>query len=186
MKRKPHCNSAFSLVEVTLALGITAFCLVTVFGLLPVGINNNQNSIQQTTATNLVRAVVADLRATQLTSGTSYATSPVFGFQIPYAGQGGTVNGVQTVFFSDSENATGIMGAAPSTNSNSTPGTPTLSTGVSRYRVTVSFTPPSSGSRSASVARILVSWPALADQNPTTWPSYYAGSYEVVTRLDRN
>jgi uncharacterized protein (TIGR02598 family) len=55
---------AFSLVEVTLALGIAAFCLIAIFGLMPVGVQTNRNATSQTAATNIMAAVVADLRAT--------------------------------------------------------------------------------------------------------------------------
>jgi uncharacterized protein (TIGR02598 family) len=57
-------NAAFSLIEVTLALGVAAFCLIAVFGLMPVGVQTNRNATSQTAATNIVAAVVADLRAT--------------------------------------------------------------------------------------------------------------------------
>jgi len=53
---------AFSLVEVTLALGVAAIALLAIFGLLPVGINNNQASIQQTAATNIATGIIADLK----------------------------------------------------------------------------------------------------------------------------
>jgi len=49
----------FSLVEVALALAITAFCLVAVFGLLPVGLNSNQASTEQTAAANIARSIIA-------------------------------------------------------------------------------------------------------------------------------
>ena len=54
---------AFSLVEVTLALGIAAFCLIAVFGLVPVGVQTNRNATSQTTATNILSSVVSDIRA---------------------------------------------------------------------------------------------------------------------------
>jgi uncharacterized protein (TIGR02598 family) len=69
MKQQP--SSAFSLVEVTLAIGIAAFCLIAVLGLLPVGVQTNRNATSQTRATNIIAAVVADLRATPATSTTS-------------------------------------------------------------------------------------------------------------------
>ena len=37
--------TAFTLIEVTLALGITAFCLLAIFGLLPVGLRSNQAAV---------------------------------------------------------------------------------------------------------------------------------------------
>ena len=46
--RKLSGATAFSLVEVTLALGIAAFCLIAVFGLMPVGVQTNRNAISQT------------------------------------------------------------------------------------------------------------------------------------------
>src|SRR5438067_305615 len=57
-------EAAFSLVEVTLALGIAAFCLLAVFGLMPIGVQTNRNATSQTRATNIMAAVVADMRAT--------------------------------------------------------------------------------------------------------------------------
>jgi uncharacterized protein (TIGR02598 family) len=62
MKRLPAAV-AFSLVELTLALGIAAFCLVTVFALVPVGVQTNRNATSQTAATNILSSVVSDIRA---------------------------------------------------------------------------------------------------------------------------
>ena len=67
--------SGFSLVEVTLALGIAAFCLLTVFALIPVAALTNRNATSQTAATNIMAAVVADLRATPKTNTTSRSMS---------------------------------------------------------------------------------------------------------------
>src|SRR5438874_4482039 len=55
---------AFSLVEVTLAIGVAAFCLLAVFGLVPIGVQTNRNATSQTAAANIMAAVIADLRAT--------------------------------------------------------------------------------------------------------------------------
>ena len=72
-------TSAFSLVEVTLALGLAGFCLITVFGLMPVGVQTNRNATSQTAATNIMAAVVADLRATPKANTTSTQFSMTFG-----------------------------------------------------------------------------------------------------------
>jgi len=56
-------RAAFSLVEVTLALGITAFCLLVLLGLLPAGVKTQQNSIQQTTANQIISTIFSSLRA---------------------------------------------------------------------------------------------------------------------------
>ncbi len=68
MKIWRHQVSAFSLIEVTLALGVAAFCLIAVFGLLPVGVNTNQSSIQQTAAASFATRIAADLRAAKATA----------------------------------------------------------------------------------------------------------------------
>ena len=43
MKTRNTSISGFSLVEVTLALGVVVFCLVTILGLLAVGINSTMS-----------------------------------------------------------------------------------------------------------------------------------------------
>jgi hypothetical protein len=63
VKRSIISQAAFSLVEVTLALGIAAFCLIAVFGLVPVGVQTNRNATSQTVATNILSSVVSDIRA---------------------------------------------------------------------------------------------------------------------------
>jgi prepilin-type N-terminal cleavage/methylation domain-containing protein len=182
---QPQRCRGFTLVEVALALGVVAFCLVAIFGLLPVGINSNRNSIEQAAANNIARAIVSDLRATPVASGTAaIVTSPVYGFEIPAAGQTGAVPSPQTVFFAESANATGLMGAPPAVTPKPAPDT--LSTSVSQYRVSLGFTAPPTGTRNATVVRLLVTWPALADPAPAIWPTNYTGSYETIISLDRN
>jgi uncharacterized protein (TIGR02598 family) len=77
MSRPKFAAAAFSLVEVTLALGVAAFCLIAVFGLMPVGVQTNRNATSQTAATNIIASVIADMRAT--TSPTSPQYSITFG-----------------------------------------------------------------------------------------------------------
>ena len=79
MKRCSSPSNSFSLVEVTMALGVTAFCLVTVFGLLPVGLKANQNSISQTATASILSAVIADMRATPKNASSSIQYGITFG-----------------------------------------------------------------------------------------------------------
>ena len=58
-------RNGFSLVEVTVAMGIAAFTLVAIFGLLPVGMSSSEAAIHQTLATGLITSVLEDLRSTQ-------------------------------------------------------------------------------------------------------------------------
>lgn len=76
---KPRFRAGFSLVEVTLALGIAAFCLIAIFGLMPVGVQTHRNATCQTTATNIIAAVTADLRAMPKVSTTSSQFGITFG-----------------------------------------------------------------------------------------------------------
>jgi hypothetical protein len=55
---------AFSLVEVALALGVAAFCLVTVFALLPTAFNIQAQSASETGSIVIGSAIESDLRAT--------------------------------------------------------------------------------------------------------------------------
>ena len=174
--RKPASSSAkagFSLAEVTLALGIAAFCLIAVFGLLPVGMTSNQISTEQTTAASLVTAVAADLRATLLTSG----TSSIYKIEIPASG--GTANSPQHLYFD--------VGGAPdksATLSNPAPYNATSSI----FRVSVAFYPPASAAKNATQVRFLVTWTAPVNGAVTAgnWPTRYSGSFETITALNRN
>src|SRR5206468_11588524 len=53
----------FSLVEVTLALGVAAICLILLLGLLPIGIKTQQSGAQQTIANQIMTVILSDLRA---------------------------------------------------------------------------------------------------------------------------
>jgi uncharacterized protein (TIGR02598 family) len=79
MNRPLRSSTAFSLVEVTLALGVAAFCLIAVFGLMPVGVQINRNATSQTAATNIMAAVVTDLRATPRTATITTQYAITFG-----------------------------------------------------------------------------------------------------------
>ena len=70
--------ASFSLVELTLALGVAAFCLIAVFGLVPVGVQTNRNATSETAATNILTSVVSDLRATSGKQSVSSAKYGIF------------------------------------------------------------------------------------------------------------
>src|SRR5262249_4778950 len=70
--------AAFFLVEVTLAIGFAAVCLISVIGIIPVGVQTNRNATSQTATTNIMTAVVTDLRASKTTF-----RSLQFGITIP-------------------------------------------------------------------------------------------------------
>jgi uncharacterized protein (TIGR02598 family) len=97
--RSSRCNPAgFSLVELTLALGVAAFCLIAVFGLMPVGVQTNRNATSQTRATHIAAAVAADLRGTPRANN----TSPQFGI---------TFGTNRTLYFDSTGQFTTLLGA---------------------------------------------------------------------------
>jgi uncharacterized protein (TIGR02598 family) len=54
-----RAKDSFSLIELTLALGVVSFCLIAVFGLLPVGIQTSQEAISETASASILSAVIA-------------------------------------------------------------------------------------------------------------------------------
>lgn len=164
MKSEPN-DTGFSLVEVTLALGVAAFCLVAIFGLLPVALKSNQAAIEQTTANGILSAVISDLRATPPTSPPGAATtSQQYAISIPAGGA--AAGGAQTLFFD------GERQLVPQDQG--------------RYRLTVAFAgpPAGGGGQSASCATLKVSWPAPVD--PGAGGGRPAGSATRFVALDRN
>ncbi len=79
---KKQITSAFSLIELTLAIGIAAVCLLAVIGLVPVAVLTTRNATSQTAAANIMAAVVADLRATPKSINTSAQFAITFGTSI--------------------------------------------------------------------------------------------------------
>src|SRR5437773_1172003 len=177
MKRLVFSAGAFSLVEVTLALGVAAFCLIAVFGLMPIGVQTNRNATSQTAATNIMAAVVADLRATPKAN----TTSTEFGINIPsdptspptfvppdiVPCSGGQTSTTSQIRYIDSQ-------GQPSTSITSN----------SRYRLIVTFVKNTTGTATtgATYANVKATWPPAIDPCATT-PS---GSAEVFVALDRN
>ena len=158
--RKIHSERGFSMVEVTLALGITGFCLVALFGLLPVGLTSNQNAIEQTAAAGVATGIISDLRASPSANTQTSLYKIVWG------------TAKQTFFLKEDGTATGLPGADADASQNP------------RYRATVFINSP--GGKAATNVRILLTWPALADSKASVDAKNYSGSFEVVSALDRN
>lgn len=70
LRRLPGGESGFTLAEIAVALGIFSFALVSMMGMLSVGLKNSRKATVQTSASNLLAGVVADIHAsTQLSLG---------------------------------------------------------------------------------------------------------------------
>ena len=69
---KPGCVQAFTLVEVTLALGLFAFCAVGLIGMLPVGLNTVRAAREQAGAANCLEQIAGSLRGAYVNSSGKY------------------------------------------------------------------------------------------------------------------
>lgn len=129
-------KSAFSLIEVAMAISLTGFCLTVLVGLLPVGLTSTTASINQTVANGILTSVCADLRSTPVSSGTSQQYS----ITIPL--NAGTASQAAIYFTRD--------------------GQVTALASQSQYRLTVNY-PVASGSSAitATLMNLQVSWPAV-------------------------
>lgn len=162
-------RAAFSLVEVTLALGVAGFCLVVVFGLIPVGLKSNQVALEQTAAGEILSAAAVDLRATPTSRPAGQqVVSSLYGIAIPAHPLSSTQT--TTLYFDES----GGWAATPGVKS--------------RYRLTARFLPNGSGAKTAAFVNLKVTWPPEVDpaqavnpQNPQP-----AGSVQAFVALDRN
>jgi uncharacterized protein (TIGR02598 family) len=145
MKRRGN-RKGFSLVEVTVALAIAAFCLTSVLALIPVGLASYRESSWQTAAANLATSVEADLRAVPPDSTASSAT-PFYGI---------TLSGTKTLYLNDDSSIC--------TNPSKTIG--------AVYHVSVTVTPPPDDSRAASTASINITC-AAGNNSTATMPTVY-------------
>jgi len=157
MTRQTRVHDAFSLVEVTLALGVAAISLLVIFSLLPIGLQTNQRAIEQTASADILSAVTADLRATPVTNPRGVAATQ-FSISIPAAGSTGTT----TLFFNSAgQSATSLQSD-------------------SRYRMTATFVSNGGGAKTATFADLKVTWPAGAAI------ANAQGSAEMFAAFDRN
>ena len=171
--KRCHFIAGFSLVEVTLALGIAAFCLIAVFGLMPVGVQTNRNATSQTTATNIMAAVVSDLRATPATCtksrqfGIQFGTSTTLYFD------------AQAQSSCDSAGTQKFQAAVTCGGTCSSSWSPPLQL---RYQLTLTWNTSGTGICTAAVpcADLKVTWPAAATA------ANASGSTEMFAAFDRN
>ncbi|MBA3830793.1 MAG: hypothetical protein H0X34_02640 [Chthoniobacterales bacterium] len=147
---------AFSLVEVTLAIGIAAFCLLAVFGLMPVGLKSQQTAVEQTKANAIISQITADLSAgARLPPGQVSKQFGIHGRWNPTPDK---------LYFTNEGIQTG------STNQGSVPTDATL-------RATISYIAPPVAT--TSLADIKVTWPAQVDSTSAS------GKVETFVAINR-
>jgi uncharacterized protein (TIGR02598 family) len=118
-------------------MGVAAFCLVAMLGLIPTGVKSVKSTTDQTGATTILNEVVTDLRSTSLGSN----SSPALGIALPAAGVTNSTNSTNMIF---SESGATI------TNKTSLDG---------RYLVAITM---SNSSAYFTTALIQVQWPPTA------------------------
>lgn len=153
---RPLTNRGFSLVEVTLALGVAAVSLLVIFSLLPIGLQTNQRSAEQTACVDILSAVAADIRATPRGA----ASSAQFNIAIPPNPVTGPTS-IAPIYF----DSTGRVVSSDIT---------------ARYRVTITFLNNGAGARTATFADLKATWPAAATMAAAQ------GSAEMFAAFDRN
>jgi hypothetical protein len=171
LTRSLHATAAFSLVEVTLALGVAAICLIVLLGLLPTGLKTQQSSMQQTIANDVMSLILGDLRADVRLPPGQQSHEGEYGFGLH--GHWASVYAPDTLFFTN--NAQFMIPPGPQS------GDPLAPAGaVFRAKITYLFPP----NASTSVAKIIVSWPAqVIPANPST--GVPAGSVETFIAVNR-
>jgi len=161
MKHAVRQDAAFSMVEIVLALGVAAFALIAVMGMLPVGIKIQQASVNQTKANAVMSQCVDFLRAdVRLPPG--QAKKAEGGWE--------NLNGhwqssavPDTLFFANDGKQIQYGGTAPPD-------------AVFRATITYLFPP----TATTSIAKIMVSWPAAQ-----TDLTKVAGSIDMFAAVNR-
>lgn len=149
-------RAGFSLVEICLAVGIVAFALLPLVGLLSVGLDSYHKSNMRGRAAQAVNQIATCIRtATTPTTGKTYAAPPFGSAGIaPISWNPGDSNLTFTVYFTDSGEVT------------------TSSTTASMVAMVVLTAPTSQFA--AGKAQIVVAWPAFGapQYDPTKGITY--------------
>jgi prepilin-type N-terminal cleavage/methylation domain-containing protein len=166
--------AGFTLIEVTLALGVAAICLITLMGLLPTALKTQHSSIQQTTANQIVSQISSFLRAdVRLPPGQASRACP----NPPdpdepcdwsnLNGHWRNVAAPDIMYFTNEAKPTGTV-----TEPNNVPAN-------AAFRAKITYmTPPT---QTTSLASIRVTWPAVTDPDTAT----PAGSVTSVLAVNR-
>jgi uncharacterized protein (TIGR02598 family) len=165
MKRSVRSTAGFSLVEVTLAIGVMSLALIVLMGMLPAGLKTQQSSMQQTTANRIMATIFADLRADVRLPPGQQARSQEGVMGLGLHGHWANVATPDTLYFTNEGKQTGQ------------PNSTLPADAAFRAKVTYLFPP----NQSTSIASIIVSWPAAVD--PTTGTP--AGKVETFIAVNR-
>ncbi len=128
-------NSSFSLVEVVLAIGVAAFVLIAIVGMLPVGLKSINESVDESRAINILSSIIADR------------------FSTPFS-KVSQIYGLPALTNTLIQPATNFFGITDDDQFSDT------DLSKARYRVDYIISPPVTGRRDPYQAWFKVSWPA--------------------------
>lgn len=154
----------FSLVEVVLALGIVSFCLVSIFGLLPVGLRSVKNSTEQAGAGNVLTLIASSIRNATTNSSGFYS---ITNYARPVTWSTGDPTTIEMLAFSN----LGLNG--------------NVENGAGRFNARVVITPPTSRG-APGTAEISVAWPVVAEYGTTNWTKADGCVSTVIKFLPRD
>ncbi len=137
--------TAFSLVEVMLALGVVSFCLLSIVGLLPTALRSVKNANAEAAAANALTQIADSLRNATTTNATSYTAGGAF------------------------SDISWNLGAASNTLIKylALDGQPTNSASA-RFVAQIDLVPPSD-LHSVGRARVSIAWPAVSTCSNNVW-----------------
>jgi len=172
MNLRARSGVGFSLVEIVLALGVAAFALIAVMGILPVGIKIQQASVNQTKANAVISQIIDDLRAdVRLPPGQA---SKAQGQWSNLHGHWAAVAKPDTLYFTNDVNQTGTVNQSPAPAD-------------AVFAATIKYLAPPTVT--TSIAKITVAWPAASvTVNPNTQEvdlSKIAGSIDMFAAVNR-
>ena len=73
-----YARRGFSLIEVTMAIGIVSFCLLTVMGLLSVGSSTLKQAVDQTVESQIAQKLAGEILLTPYSQLTKYAGTNIY------------------------------------------------------------------------------------------------------------
>lgn len=147
MSRPPRRPPAFSLVEVTVAIGLLVFVLVSILTLLSVGISNNRRAAEDLRASSFLTAIEAELANSR-----AGATSPLFGFPLPFL-----TNAAGRTLIN-----TNIQAGVPHSVPLGLSGNVLTSADAAPYQAWVIYTRVPTHTFAPVEVRVIVNWPAVA------------------------
>jgi uncharacterized protein (TIGR02598 family) len=150
--KAPGRTRAYSLVEVSLALGLMAIILTSIVALLPLGVRSTRETAQEARAIDYLTLIEADLRNTRTTDG----LSPRFKLPLPYTLDAQGRAKLNSALTAHTIHAIGIR----------QDGTVSAPGAQCEHRFTLVYTsiPATAGSMAPLRARLISTWPCLGQE----------------------